>query len=319
MASMETRAERYPVTEGAAAQGTAGVAHRRAVVLGAGGVVGTAWMAGLVSGLHGAGVDLAEADAIVGTSAGAIIGALLATGQDLHRLATPLQPAPDSDLAPAQVDGRRLGEVFTVLGNAGSDPTAARRRVGELALAADTGPEEAHLARMDALVGAHPWPDRELLITAVDVATGEPRVFDLASGAPLSSVVAASTAFPGVYPPPTINGRRYMDGGLRSGTSADLAAGARVLVVIEPLADMFPREPLTRELAEAGADVVVTIGPDEETLRAFGPDLHDRAAWVPSYRAGVRQAAEAAQRVRATWHASAASTETTTGSREATP
>lgn len=315
---MATRGERRPETEGTAAQDTAGVSHGRAVVLGAGGVVGTAWMAGLVSGLHGAGVDLAEADVIVGTSAGSIVGALLATGQDLDRLATPLKPA-DSSLAPPQVDGRRLGEVFTVLGNAGSNPTAARRRVGELALAAETGPEEAHLARMDALVGTDRWPDRELLITAVDVATGEPRVFDRASGAPLSSVVAASTAFPGVYPPPTINGRRYMDGGLRSGSNADLAAGARVLVVIEPLAHMFPREPLTRELAEAGADVVVTIAPDEETVRAFGPDLHDRAAWQPSYRAGLRQAAEAVQRVRATWHAPAAPTEMTTGPREETP
>ncbi|MFE0381299.1 patatin-like phospholipase family protein [Streptomyces inhibens] len=278
--------------------------HRRAVVLGAGGVVGTAWMAGLLGGMRGAGVDLAEADLIVGTSAGAIIGAVLATGQSPDRLATPPRPA-DSDVAPPQVDRRRLGEVFAVLGAAGSDPAEARRRVGQLALAAETGPEQAHLARMGALVGAHQWPDRKLLITAVDAETGEPEVFDGASGVPLPSAVAASTAFPGFYPPLTINGRTYMDGGLRSGTSADLATGARVVVVIEPLAHLFPREPLAQELAEVGADSVVTIGPDEATARVFGQDLHDRSAWQPSYRAGVRQAAETVQRVRAAWQAPA--------------
>lgn len=107
---------------------------------------------------------------------------------------------------------------------------------------------------------------------------------------------------PGLYPPITINGRRYMDGALRSGTNADLAAGARVLVVIEPVANMFPASPL-----QPGAGTVLRIIPDSATLAAFGPDLSDRAAWTSAYQAGVRQAAEAAQRVRATWHDGAAS------------
>jgi NTE family protein len=65
----------------------------RAVVLGAGGVVGTAWMAGLAAGLRRDDVDVAEADLIIGTSAGAIVGAMLATGQDRDQLATPPHPA----------------------------------------------------------------------------------------------------------------------------------------------------------------------------------------------------------------------------------
>ena len=67
----------------------------RALVLGGGGTVGTAWTAGLVSGLRREGVDLAEADLIVGTSAGAIVGTMLATGQDLDLLdagPTPTSP-----------------------------------------------------------------------------------------------------------------------------------------------------------------------------------------------------------------------------------
>ncbi|MFD9223732.1 patatin-like phospholipase family protein [Streptomyces sp. NPDC060064] len=292
--------------------------HGRAVALGAGGAVGTAWMAGLVVGLHEAGVDLAEADLFIGTSAGAIVGALLASGQDCSRLATPAR-AVGSQGTPPQVDGDRLGEVFAVLRDTGLTPAEKRPLVGRLAHTAATGPEQAHITRMGAMVGTDRWPDRKLLITAVDAGTGESEVFDGASGAPLSSVVAASTAFPGIYPPITINDRRYMDGGLRSGTSADLAVGARVLVVIEPMAHLLPREPLTQELAQAGSDAVVTIGPDEETAQVFGRDLHDRAAWQPAYRAGVRQAGEAAERIRATWHNPRQPPRLTIGSREQAP
>ncbi|MFI5642142.1 patatin-like phospholipase family protein [Streptomyces goshikiensis] len=270
----------------------------RALVLGAGGPVGAAWMAGLAVRLRRGGVDLGEAELIVGTSTGAIIGAVLATGQDPVRLATPVRTA---GATPPQVDGHRLGEAFAVLGGAASNPDEARRRVGRVALAAETGPEQAHVARMRALAGAGQWPERRLLITALDVETGEREVFDRASGAPLPCAVAASTAFPGIYPPITINGRRYMDGSLRSATNAGLAAGARTLVVIDPQAHLFPRELLYRELAAAEAHTVVTIEPDPESIRAFGPDLNDRTAWEPAYQAGLRQAADAAEQLRAAW------------------
>lgn len=74
----------------------------RALALGAGGPVGAAWTAGLACGLRRDGVDLGEADLIVGTSTGAIIGAVLATGQDPGRLATPVRP--DSGSTPPRVD-----------------------------------------------------------------------------------------------------------------------------------------------------------------------------------------------------------------------
>ncbi|MFG2819824.1 patatin-like phospholipase family protein [Kitasatospora sp. NPDC048365] len=272
----------------------------RALVLGAGGLVGTAWTAGLARGLRDRGVDLAEADLFVGTSAGAIVAALLATGQDPARLATPARPA-GSAATPPRVDGRRLGEVFAELGNAAADPDGARRRVGRIALAADTGPEQAHVTRMHAMVGADTWPDRPLLVPATDAETGEQVVLDRTSGAPLASAVAAGTAFPGLYPPITVDGRRYLDGALHSTTNARLAAGARTLVVVDPQAHLFPRTLLDRELAVAAAHTAVTVEPDPASLRAFGPDLNDRTAWEPAYHAGLHQAADAAEQLRAAW------------------
>ncbi|MFF4291366.1 patatin-like phospholipase family protein [Streptomyces sp. NPDC001633] len=269
----------------------------RALALGAGGPVGAAWMAGLACELCRGGVDLSEADLIVGTSTGAIIGAVLATGQDPVRLATPVRTA---DATPPQVDGHRLGEAFAVLGGAASNPDEARRRVGQIALAAETGPEQAHIARMRAMAGADQWPHRKLLITALDAETGKQEVFDRASGAPLPCAVAASTAFPGIYPPITINGRRYMDGSMRSATNAGLAAGARTLVVIDPQAHLFPHD-LHQELAAAGAHTVVIIEPDPASIRAFGSNLNDRTAWEPAYQAGLRQATDVAEQLRLAW------------------
>ncbi|MDT7726391.1 MAG: hypothetical protein QOI21_2967 [Actinomycetota bacterium] len=273
----------------------------RAVVLGAGGVVGTAWMAGLAAELRDRGVDMAEADLVVGTSAGAIIGAILATGQALGPLATPRAPA-DTGNAPPAPNPEHLGEVFAVLNDPNLDPMTARRRVGQLAIALGAATEQAQLARMEALITAREWPDSRLLITTVDTETAQRQVWHRASGVPLVPAVASSMAFPGTSPPITISGRRYMDGGLWSATNADLAAGARTLIVVEPLAHLFPREPLHQELAAVGADTVVMINPNPAAVNAFGPDLHSRAAWLPAYEAGARQAAELAERLHATWH-----------------
>ncbi|HUR06215.1 MAG TPA: patatin-like phospholipase family protein [Nonomuraea sp.] len=255
-----------------------------AVVLGPGGLLGTAWLAGLVAGLRRERFDLAQADLIIGTSAGAIVGAALAAGQDLERLAV----LPESDGEPGvKADPERLGEVFAILGDSSLEPAAALSRIGRLALAAETGAEEAHLARMEFLIGGREWPEGRLLIPAVDVETGEPLVWERASGVSLVAAVASSCAFPGSAPPITINGRRYMDGALRSGTNTDLAAGIQTVIVIEPLAHLFPGN--TPPDATA-----VRLVPDLAAQKALG-DLNDRAAWSSVYQAGVRQAPEAAK------------------------
>ncbi|MFJ2776452.1 patatin-like phospholipase family protein [Kitasatospora sp. NPDC087315] len=277
----------------------------RALVLGPGSHVGTAWMAGLAYGLRRDGVDPGEADLTVGTSSGAIVGALLATGQNPGRLATSARPAAHR----LKADPERTGAVFAVLGDRSLEPGEARRRVGRLALdSTDPQADEALIAGRAALIGADAWPERRLLITAVDATTGEPVVWDRDSGVPLVHAVAASSAFPGAAPPVAIDGRRYMDGALRAGTNADLAAGARTLVVIEPMAHLFPREPLDQQLAAVGADTVVTIGPDPASVRAFGSNLGDLAAWEPAYQAGLRQAGDVAARLRPAWRAEASAT-----------
>ncbi|MER5727229.1 patatin-like phospholipase family protein [Streptomyces sp. NPDC002138] len=276
----------------------------RALVLGPGGVPGTAWTAGLAAGLRHAGVDLGEADLIVGTSAGAIVAALVATGQDLDGLAAPgRRPGAVSPPAPPRaVDRAALGAVFAVLGTPGLEPGEARRRVGRIALDhADPEAERALLAARAALIGADSWPERGLLITAVDAASGEPVVWDRTSGVPLVHAVAASSAFPGAEPPVTVRGRPYMDGALRAGTNADLAAGARVVVVIEPMPRGSAEESSEQGPVAAGAPTSVRVVPDPEAVRAIGSNPNDRTRWEPAYRAGLDQAAAVAARLRPAW------------------
>ncbi|MFI0371470.1 patatin-like phospholipase family protein [Actinomadura sp. 1N219] len=250
-----------------------------ALVLGPG---GPAWLAGLAAGLRRSGVDPAAATLIVGTSAGAIAGAMITTGRDLAAVAElPLQ---GRDRPPP--DAAAMIRAFELTGAPDLDPGEVRRRIGRLALEAGALPEERHRAGMAYLVGTDEWPGgRRLLVTAVDVGSGEPVVWDGSDGGvPLTAAVAASSAAPGFAEPVTIGGRRYMDGAFGGGSNAHLAAGAGPVVLIEPLPQMSDG---------SGADV--RIVPDERAREAFGDDVGDIARWTPAYQEGVRQGPAAAE------------------------
>ncbi len=251
-------------------------------------------MAGLVSGLREAGIDLSLADRIVGTSAGAVVGAVLAAGGDPARLADPL-PAGGERF---EVDQELMMGIFAELAAPGVDPATARRRAGERALAAPVGDPAVHVARLRDLVGLDEWPDRDLRMTAVDITTGEFQVWTAAGAATLPEALASSTCVPGVFPPIPVRGHHYVDGGLRSSVNADLAAGAELVVILEPLAHMFPRTPADREL---GGATEVSVIPDPEAVAIFGLDVFSPGAVAPAHEAGLRQSAEAAVRLKGLW------------------
>jgi NTE family protein len=274
---------------------------KRALVLGGGGLTGIGWEWGIVAGLAEAGVDLSAADLIVGTSAGSVVGAQLATGLDVAaRYEAQLVP-PDGELAATLGAKVMLRYALAMIG-----PSAqARKRIGRLALRADTGEESARLAVIESRLPVKEWPTRALQITAVDTATGEFRVFDRASGVPLVSAVAASCAVPGVWPPVTIDGRRYMDGGARSGTNADLAAGYDRVVVIAPLPRGIGPMPGAATQVEAlrARSQVALVTPNRATVKAFGRNVLDPARRAGAARAGRAQAATLAPEIRKVWDA----------------
>ncbi|MGW4350712.1 patatin-like phospholipase family protein [Nocardia sp. NPDC004582] len=269
----------------------------RALVLGGGGAVGLSWMAGVVIALREAGIDPAAADRIVGTSAGAVVGAALAADVDLNLLLR----RPDTgtaELEPIRFDPNSFGEILDLLATRGLDPAEARRRAGVRALEMNLGDPAAHIARIGAFVGHSDWPQRDLLITAISVDTGELQVWTPDGKATLPEALASSTAVPGVFPPIPIDGVHYFDGGMRSPINADLAAGAERMLVIEPLAHLFPHAPSDRDL---GGAATVFVVPDADAIAAFGPNLFSADALVPAYEAGVRQGGETAPGLRDFW------------------
>jgi NTE family protein len=274
----------------------------RALVLGGGGIAGIGWEAGLIVGLQGAGVDLTDADLIVGTSAGSVVGAMIATGIDLPLAIDDIAGRAESALAPqAPADFSAVLTAFGVLFDTRLDPQVARERVGKMALEATLAVDGEVLKEICDRLPSHEWPERPLLITTVNTADGSFVVWDQDSGVPLPLAVASSCAVPCVYPPVEINGHRYMDGGVRSPTNADLAAGCSAVVIIEPMGHLSPRPLLERELEALATGNVVTIGPDQNAVEVFGNDVLDPALWRPAYHAGIIQAGAVVDRVQEVW------------------
>ncbi|MFB7081090.1 patatin-like phospholipase family protein [Streptomyces sp. NPDC056308] len=273
-----------------------------ALVLGAGGVTGGAWETGILYGLAKAGVDLGGVDVIIGSSAGAVVGAQLASGlvglPELYELQL---------TDPQGMTGGRLG-VPTLLRYAGAvlssrTPEAYGRKLARIARGARLGitAEQRHAAIADRLPSSD-WPERALRVTAVDAATGELHTFDKESGVPLVDAVTASSAVPAVWPVATVDGRSWIDGGVHSTANAHLAEGYGRVVVIAPAASgnkviVSPRSQAA-ELAAKGARVEV-ITPDAAAKKAFKRNPLDPACRAAAARAGLAQSAAHTQAVTA--------------------
>jgi NTE family protein len=283
----------------------------KALVLGGGGTTGIAWETGLLLGLRDGGVDVTAAGLVVGTSAGSVVGAQITTGLDLEALyALQLQPLEQTKEQVVPFDFAALMQVFTA-GAGAADAQTARARVGAAALAVKTVPEAARLEIIAARLPVHEWPSKQrLAITAVDTQTGAWVLFDRNTGVSLTLAVAASCAVPGIYPPITIGEHRYMDGGVRSGTNADIAKGAgRVLIVRAETLDAsamganIPLLTFEEELAEiqqAGSQSLV-ITPDAASTAARGPNPLDASQRAVSVQAGREQGRSLAASVRQFW------------------
>jgi NTE family protein len=267
----------------------------QALVCGGGGVAGIAWMTGLLAGLADVGQDVTAADLIVGTSAGAAVAAQVGSGLSLDALfARQTDPALQAREISAEVDMQALAAEFGELLSGATSAADAQRRVGAFALAAGTVSEAERRAAVGSRLPSPQWPSRRVLLVAVDAETGEARVFDRLSGVSLVDAVAASCAVPGIWPPVTIGGRRYIDGGIRSNDNADLAAGSGRIVVISPLGydSPFPSPmPLRDVVARLGADgsAVTVITPDEASAAAMGANPLDPATRNPAAHAGREQ------------------------------
>ena len=304
-------------TAPSSAPGFSCAAGERALVLGGGGSAGNAWEIGVIAGLFDAGLDVTGADLIIGTSAGATAAAQITSAIPAELLAAVLTAAPQQRAERLRSDGGRvpIGSVADHLERtsqiiaAAQDAADMRRRMGAAALEMDAAPDGSGHTRWRATVAARlpsqRWPDRTMLITAVDALTGEPVVFDRHSGVDLVDAVAASTSS---GPPYSIGANWYIDGGYRRNENADLAAGYRRVLVLSPFGGRS-RHPLewgmqlaaqVDELRTGGSNVE-TIFPDGNSLSAFGDSMMDLSTRPPAARAGYGQGRALAGQLTGFW------------------
>jgi NTE family protein len=298
-------------------------ATTRALVLAGAGAAGNAWQLGLIAGLYEAGLDLTEADLIIGTSAGSTVAAQITSGMrpaELYAaiLAEPPQPPrpprPEADTSasdagrPTQLSGPGYMSWSDEIIAAATDAADMRRRMGAAALERDTS-GGASGARWRDIVAArlpsHQWPEQRVLIPALDAQTGEPVVFDRHSGVELVDAVAASTSAMTPYP---IGERRYLNGGYRRSSNADLATGSARVVVLEPFGGRS-RTPLewgmdlatqVSELRAAGSRVE-TVFPDAGSGDVFNANALDPSTRLPAARGGYAQGRALAERLSVFW------------------
>jgi NTE family protein len=292
----------------------------RALVLGGGGSTGNAWLIGIVAGLFDAGLDLTSADLTIGTSAGSTAAAQLAGATPPELFAAIRGEGPQRRTRPVGSGNGRVPvgpmvdhlEKFRRIIAAAEDAADMRRRMGAAALEMDAASGGSASVRWRTMVAARlpsqRWPERTMLLTAVDAATGEPVAFDRHSGVDLVDAVAASTSGGGSSF--RIGDNSYIDGGYRrSSENADLAAGYARVLVLSPLGgrSLYPVEwsmHLATQVGElrAGGSNVMTVFPAGDTEHMFGANAMDLSLRAPAARAGYDQGRALADQLAEFWH-----------------
>ena len=291
---------------------------RTALVLGGGGSTGNAWLIGVIAGLFEAGLDVTEADLTIGTSAGSTAAAQIAGATPTELLAAILATAPQQRTGPARSDRGRfpirpvadhIGRISKIIASA-ENAADMRRRMGAAALDMDAASDGSWQTQWRATVASRlpsqRWPQRTVLITAVDAHTGESVVFDRHSGVDLADAVAASCASGLPY---RIGDNRYIDGGYRSNAeNADLAAGYGRVLVLSPFGGrtLTPVDwgmHLATQVDElrARGSRVETIFPDGNSEHMFGANAMDLSLRPPAARAGYTQGRALAEQLTEFW------------------
>ena len=300
------------------------------LVLAAGGPVGEAWMTGVLAGLEAAtGVDFREVEAIVGTSAGSIVGAALVAGHSPRRPRGTTQRSGGGG-AYAEAAPRRGGGALGALAGAGVGAVAAATAPlagPALALGAPAGARARALLLGRVPVGGRSLEglrrfvdesgarfDGRLRVCTVERATGRRVVFGRPRSprATVGEAVAASCAVPWIFRPVRIGGREYVDGGVWSLTNLDVAPAGRDTEVLRLSVAASGVYALTSPVglvraATRGAEAVEAlalrrrgasvrvIGPDAEAAEALGPNLMDERRRHGALAAGYRQGQRAAR------------------------
>jgi NTE family protein len=261
-----------------------------ALVLAGGGLTGIAWELGVLLALRENGFDISrDADLIIGTSAGSVVGTQLSQGRDLAELFQ-RQLEPDTNEISPHIDIETLTQVYSNMRGGGTQTDEQRQAIGNIALNASTVDWPTRRTVIQGRVGTDEWPTRNLVLTTIDAHSGEFITWTKDSGVGLINAVASSCAVAGVWPCVPINDRMYFDGGFHNAANASLAIGYDDVWVLAPLSgDASPAvEKEVEDLRTAGSNVRY-ITSDDEAKAAMGINSLDPRARGAAAQQGLRQ------------------------------
>jgi NTE family protein len=274
----------------------------RAVVLGGGGITGIGWEVGILAGLLDEGVDLRNADTVIGTSAGSFVGTNFSSGADWDEVfaaqahAAEHEPVMQTDPALLQAwqEAFRTGQ-----GNAEKVGAAfgevSRRFPSSVSV-------EARRDTVRSRLRTNLWPET-MRVTITDSLTGELKLLGPADGVDIETATAASGAVPGIWPSVVIAEREYVDAGMVSAANASLAAGHDVVIVLAPMPAGYAGIPSAQDDVDRLNDnaTAVLAAPDEQSREAIGTNPYNPARAEAAAAAGRQQGRALAAQVRDIW------------------
>lgn len=297
-----------------------GTGKERALVLGGGGAYLLSFYVGYFGELLAHGVDVSNADIIVGTSAGSLFGAVLAAG-NLASLSQEMEALGEfpwlfAKLIPASAKNasQLRAEQITIAAKDASPQTI--QGIGRAAMAARNpdGPFQYYRA-VSQVLGFSDWPSPVLHTTAVDCYTGERLIVSADDGIPADVACGASSSLPGGTGPTWLKDRLCMDGGMsQSSTHCDVVAGAKRALVLS-LSDGGPnaveqglrtsgmpntlQQEIT-DLQDGGTETMLVVAGLEPGSTSID-SIMDPKYITPQIAYGKQRAAEDAEKLKAFW------------------
>ncbi|MDY4022090.1 patatin-like phospholipase family protein [Staphylococcus borealis] len=276
-----------------------------AIVLGGGGSLAIGWELGYLSVLSKANIDVRHADLVIGTSGGAQAGTSLTSQQSWDEIYEQ-QIAPKANEAPPVDDMSDIFARYAQIKNSANTPKEWIENYSVYTLEDHNFNESVHINRLQNRIKVSNWPEN-LMITAVNANKAARVALTSDSQVDLHRAMASSGSLPGVWPATTINGEKHFDGGCHSMENADLAKGAKKVLIFAtnlPVSTPYKLEDAMKALEESGSEVKL-ITPSKavfDKLNELGGNTVNPAIRPDIFKAGEAQAFEDVEMIRSFWN-----------------
>ena len=276
-----------------------------AIVLGGGGSLAIGFELGYLSGLSEKGIDIRNAELVIGTSGGAQAGTSIASNQSWDEIYDN-QIAPKSDEAPPVDDMTEIFKRYKEIEESSNTPKEWIKNYSLYALEDHKFNEMVHINRLKNRIQVTEWPE-SLMITAVNANKDERVALTKEDHVDLHRAMASSGSLPGVWPATTINGEKHFDGVCHSMENADLAKGAQKVLIMAtnlPVSTPYTLNDAIKELEESGSEVKL-ITPSKAIfakLQELGGNTVDPSIRPDIFKLAKEQGQEDAEMIKAFWN-----------------